>query len=65
MKKYVDGEYLDLTPEEEAEALAAGQAAELDELQRPRTTEELVAELIRQNEMLTECVLEMSEMLYN
>ena len=60
MKKCVNGEYIELTPEEIAE-LERLQA----EMPEPEPTpEERIAALESQNQMLTECLMEMSQIVY-
>ena len=60
MKKYVNGKYIELTPEEIAE-LGRLQA----EMPEPEPTqEERLAELEAQNQMLTQCLMEMSQIVY-
>ena len=48
MKKYINGEIVDMTPEEIAEREAAQAALEAAERSRPRAAEEVTALLIRQ-----------------
>ena len=60
MKKYVNGKYIELTAEEieELERLQA-------EMPEPEPTpEERLAELETQNQMLTQCLMEMSQIVY-
>lgn len=60
MKKYVNGKYIELTPEEVAE-LERQQA----EAPAPEPTlEQRISELEAQNQMLTECLIEMSQIVY-
>lgn len=60
MKKYENGKYVELTPEEVAE-LERQQA----EVPAPEPTpEERISELEAQNQMLTECLIEMSQIVY-
>lgn len=60
MKKYINGNYVDLTPEEIAE-LERFRA----EMPKPEPTpEERLAELEAQNQMLTQCLMEMSQIVY-
>lgn len=60
MKKYVNGKYIELTQEEIAE-LERLQA----EMPEPEPTpEERLAELEAQNQMLTQCLMEMSQIVY-
>lgn len=47
MKKYVNGEYIELTPEEIAQMQAEAQIVKIHELTRPRTLEEGTLELNR------------------
>ena len=61
MKKCVNGVIVDMTPEEIAEM--EQQAAEMPHPEP--TPEERIAALEEQNAMLTECILELSELLYN
>lgn len=61
MKKYVNGVIVDMTAEEIAEM-----ERQMAEMPPPEPTpEERIAALEEQNEMLTECILELSELLYN
>ena len=58
--KYVNGKYIELTPEEIAE-LERLQA----EMPEPELSpEERIAELEAQNQMLTQCLMEMSQIVY-
>lgn len=60
MKKYENGKYVELTPEEVAE-LERQQA----EAPAPEPTpEQRISELEAQNQMLTECLIEMSQIVY-
>lgn len=60
MKKYENGKYVELTPEEVAE-LERQQA----EVPAPEPTpEQRISELEAQNQMLTECLIEMSQIVY-
>ena len=60
MKKYVNGKYVELTPEEVAE-MERLQA----EVPAPEPTpEQRISELEAQNQMLTECLMEMSQIVY-
>lgn len=61
MRIYDNGIYRDATPEEIAEL--ERRVAELPETEP--TIEEQLAALEAQNEMLIECILELSELLYN
>lgn len=60
MKKYENGKYVELTPEEVAEL--ERQQAEAPELQP--TPEQRISELEAQNQLLTECLMEMSQIVY-
>lgn len=60
MKKCVNGEYIEMTAEEIAEM--ERQAVEMPPPEP--TLEETVEELRAQNEMLMECLLEISEIIY-
>ena len=58
--KYVNGKYIELTPEEIAE-LERLQA----EMPEPEPSpEERIAELEAQNHMLTQCLMEISQIVY-
>lgn len=54
MKKYINGEYRDMTPEEEAEALAA---LEESEANREPTVEEQLSDLAEYMDVLTEMLM--------
>lgn len=58
--KYVNGKYIELTPEEIAELERL--QAEMPEPELP--PEERIAELEAQNQMLTQCLMEMSQIVY-
>lgn len=61
MKKYINGVYIEMTREEIAEL------ERISEEMPPAepTPEERISALEEQNAMLTECILELSELLYN
>lgn len=61
MKKYVNGKYIELTQEEIEELKKQEQEA----LPQQPTLNEEVQNLKTQNEILTQCLLEMSEILYS
>lgn len=60
MKKFENGEFIEMTPEEVAErnAYIAGVVPSAI------SDSDRIAALEEQNEMLTECILELSELLY-
>lgn len=64
MKKYVNGQYIELTQEEIQQMEQAQKEWEEQQKDLQPTLEEQVAELKAQNETLTQCVLEMSMKVY-
>lgn len=62
MKKYINGKYFEMTTEE-IEELEKMQQESQNQVQEP-TLEEKVINLQEENQMLKECILEMSEIVY-
>lgn len=62
MKKYINGKYSEMT-QQEIEELEKMQQESQNQVQEP-TLEEKVTNLQEENQMLKECILEMSEIVY-
>ena len=62
MRKFVNGKYSEMT-QQEIEELEKMQQESQNQVQEP-TLEEKVTSLQEENQMLKECILEMSEIVY-
>lgn len=64
MKKYLNGQYIEMTPEEIEQMEQAQKEWEEQHKNQQPTQEERITELEKQNEFLTNCLLEMSMKVY-